>query len=121
MGHLGPFKAIWSHLRPFGAIWGHLNPFGLRGIVLYNRFILDHCCHFFFSGLTPDFFSLSGANTVGAKRGAGPCNMASVMFTAAMDVQINTGVDSTNYYCGGQLNTMSGALMSGVVKCKFYL
>ena len=75
---------------------------------------------FFFSGITPDFFSLSGDTTVGAKRGAGPCNMASVMFTAAMDVQINTGVDSTNYFCGGQLNVMSGAL-SGVVRCKFYL
>ena len=46
--------------------------------------------------------------------------MASVMFTAAMDVQINTGVDSTNYFCGGQLNAMSGA-ESGVVRCKFYL
>ena len=42
------------------------------------------------------------------------------MFTAAMDVQINTGVDSTNYFCGGQFNAMSGA-KSGVVRCKFYL
>ena len=42
------------------------------------------------------------------------------MFTAAMDVQINTGVDSTNYFCGGQFNVMSGA-DSGVVRCKFYL
>jgi len=67
------------------------------------------------SGLTPDFFSLSGDN-VGAKRGAGPCNIASVMFTAAMEVQRNTGVDATNYYCGGQFNVMSGALMSGVVR-----
>ena len=75
---------------------------------------------FFFSGLTPDFFSLSGDN-VGAKRGAGPCNTASVMFTAAMDVQINTGVDSTNYFCGGQFNVMTGAKNSGVVRCKFYL
>ena len=76
---------------------------------------------FFFSGLTPDFFSLSAANTVGAKRGAGPCNIASVMFTAAMEVQKNTGVDATNYYCGGQFNIMSGAMESGVVRCKFYL
>jgi len=68
------------------------------------------------SGLTPDFFSLSAAAAVGAKRGAGPCNIASVMFTAAMEVQKNTGVDATNYYCGGQFNIMSGAMESGVVR-----
>ena len=85
-----------------------------------NKFKLNQCCHFFCSGLTPDFFSLSGDN-VGAKRGAGPCDIASVMFTAAMEVQKNTGIDSTNYYCGGQFNIMTGAQQSGVVRCKFYL
>lgn len=38
------------------------------------------------------------------------------MFTAAMDVQINTGVDSTNYFCGGQFNVMTDAMDSGVVR-----
>ena len=90
-------------------------------ITQIHRFTLNQCTLlFFFSGLTPDFFSLSGDN-LGAKRGAGPCNTASVMFTAAMDVQINTGVDSTNYFCGGQFNVMTDAMDSGVVRCKFYL
>jgi len=68
-------------------------------------------------GTSPDYFSLSGASTgIGALKGAGNCDDASIMLTAAMSVQVDTSNDATNYFCGGHFGVMSGAMTSGVVR-----
>ena len=61
---------------------------------------------------------MSGASTKGVLKGAGNCADASVMLTAAMSVQVDTSNDATNYFCGGHFGVMSGAMTSGVVRCK---
>jgi hypothetical protein len=38
-----------------------------------------------------------------------------------MSVQVDTGNDATNYFCGGHFGVMSGAMTSGVVRCKLQL
>ena len=62
---------------------------------------------------------MTGASTgVGVLKGAGNCDDASVQLTAAMSVQVDTSNDATNYFCGGHFGVMSGAMTSGVVRCK---
>ena len=65
---------------------------------------------------------MTGASTgVGVLKGAGNCDDASVQLTAAMSVQVDTSNDATNYFCGGHFGVMSGAMTSGVVRCKLQL
>ena len=79
----------------------------------------------FYSGTSPDYFSISNGNTaqtsVGVLKGAGNCDNAGIQLTAAMSVQVDTSNDATNYFCGGHFGVMSGAMTSGVVRCKLQL
>ena len=40
------------------------------------------------------------------------------MFTAALSDQVNTANDAVEYYCGNHFASMSGAMVSGSVRCK---